>query len=127
METRVWAVTALCGLALFMALPPAVAIYAVRDPSYSCVVDELPALRESVDPGEPIVGRITLIPLGLECEFTSMTGKAMTVKPDLVLTAMLATSAAFVLAAGLVLVQGSSRRRVLLDAERHRESLSETV
>ncbi|TFC97397.1 hypothetical protein [Cryobacterium sp. TmT3-12] len=90
-------------------------------------MDELPALRESVDPGEPIVGRITLIPLGLECEFTSMTGKAMTVKPDLVLTAMLATSAAFVLAAGLVLVQGSSRRRVLLDAERHRESLSETV
>ena len=127
MRTRGWAATALCGLAIFMALPPAAAIYAVRDPSYSCLVDALPASRESVDPGQPIVGRITLIPLGLQCEFTSTTGRAMTLKPDVVLTVMLATSAASVLAAGLVLVQGSSRRRVLLDAERHRESPSETV
>ena len=127
MGTRGWAATALCGLAIFMALPPAAAIYAVRDPSYSCLVDALPASRESVDPGQPIVGRITLIPLGLQCEFTSMTGRAMTLKPDVVLTAMLATSAASVLAAGLVLVQGNSRRRVLLDAQRRRENSSETV
>ena len=127
MGTRGWAATALCGMAIFMALPPAAAIYAVRDPGYSCLVDALPASRESVDAGQPIVGRITLIPLGLQCEFTSMTGRAMTLKPDVVLTAMLATSAASVLAAGLVLVQGSSRRRVLLDTERHRESPSETV
>lgn len=125
--TSGWAATALCGLAIFMALPPAAAIYAVRDPTYSCVVDALPASRESVDPGQPLVGRITLIPLGLQCDFRSMTGRAMTLKPDVVLTAMLATSAASVFAAGLVLVQGSSRRRVLLDAERRRESPSESV
>lgn len=118
MGTRGWAATALCGLAIFMALPPAAAIYAVRDPSYSCVVDALPASRESVDPGQPVVGRITLIPLGLQCEFTSMTGRSMTLKPDLMLTVMLVTSAASVLAAGSVMVQGTNRRRVLPDEQR---------
>ena len=86
-----------------------------------------PGVSRKRRPRQPIVGRITLIPLGLQCEFTSMTGRAMTLKPDVVLTAMLATSAASVLAAGLVLVQGNSRRRVLLDAQRRRENSSETV
>ena len=90
-------------------------------------MDALPASRERVDPGKPIVGRITLIPLRLQCEFTSKTGRAMTLKPDVVLTAMLVTSAASALAAGFVLVRGASRRRVLKDAERRRESPSETV
>jgi len=99
-----------------MALPPAAAVYAVRDPSHSCVVDALPASRASVDPLQPIVGQITLIPLGLECTFTSMTGRATILKPDWVLTMMVGAVVASVLAAGMVAALGISRRRDPADA-----------
>jgi hypothetical protein len=117
MGSRGWAAAALCALAIVMALPPAAAIYAIRDPSYSCVVDALPTSRASVDPLQPIVGQVTLIPLGLECAFTSMNGRATTLKPDWVLTVMVGASAASVLAAGIVAILGISRRRALADAQ----------
>lgn len=102
MSVRVGTIGALCVLSLLTGVPAVAGMYSVRDPTYSCLVDVLPASGFTIDPSQPIVGTISTLPLGVRCDFTS-DGVAMVVTDsDGVSSAMAGVSALSLVGMGVV-------------------------
>ena len=114
MSVRGGAIGALCVLSLLMGIPVLAGIYSVRDPTYSCIVDVLPAAGVSVDSSQPIIGTLTMVPIGLQCSFTSKDGEMVITKPDWFSSAMAGTSVVSLLGV-CVLAIGFRQRRQLSD------------
>lgn len=102
--------TVLSVAAVLLAAPVAAEVFAARDPGYTCLVSVLPALDATIDPSAPVEGRISLLPLGLECRFTATSGIEVVVEPGWLLTG-LALAAAVCLLGGIGSALGGFMRR----------------
>ncbi|TDW29775.1 hypothetical protein [Cryobacterium psychrophilum] len=110
MSVRGGTIGALCVVALLLGLPVLAGVYSVRDPTYSCIVDVLPAAGVGFDQAYPIVGTITRFPLGVQCSFTATDGEMVVRRADWISTGMAGVSVLSLLGAGVVAV-GLRRRR----------------